>query len=549
MPRRPKPKPADEPDPAAPAVNSGAPKPAADAPATGEGSAAAPVTPPPPPEPPAPPASPSPSDALPTRTLAEAIIARVGAVRHGLMLQGHTAFIPFGKSLIVAVRNDMALDYYEQVFGPDIRAAVVEVYGPGMSVDWIVDEHAVNEAVAGNEPRPAGEVPPASAEPAETAAKPKHDLFGETVPEIPPKPKRDKPEVAAPGRQPRPARRWKTLDEFVVSPQSNQFALASAVNVVNNPGGDTNPLVIFGPVGTGKTHLLEGIYSGLKRSSDQRPNYLTAEQFTNSFVNATKHAKMSAFRRHFEENTALLFDDLHYLSTRRQTQQEFINTFNAFIADGRQVAVTLDCHPRNAEGLMPELVDRLLGGVICQLSPPDRATRLEILHRRSGGLTPPIPDAVLQSLAENLQGNVRVLEGAINSIRHFAATTGRPIDLSLVSEALGETLRHNVRVVTMADVDAAVAATLRLPAGTLQARSRARSVTNARMIAIYLCREHTAASFQEIARHFGMSTHTTAINSDRRVRALLEKNLNVAIGDRNWPVQELVARIDRELQR
>ena len=377
------------------------------------------------------------------------------------------------------------------------------------------------------------------------------DLFGDPIRTPKVKGKRPIPEdveSARPIVSTRTTRRWKLLSEFVVG-ACNRLAHASALSVVEEPGEGVNPLVLHGPVGTGKTHLLEGIFAGLKRQSDQRPSYVTAEEFTTRFVQASQHGKMAAFRRQYRECSALLLDDLHFLATRKATQAEFLHTFDALIADNGQVVVAMDCHPRLADELMPELVDRLLGGAVWSLMPPDPETRLEILRKKATGIQPPIPDLVLKLLATSLRGNVRELEGAINSIRHYARVTGRPVDQAVVREALGELLRHAVRVVTIQDVDAAVCVTLRLSAGTLQSKSRAWAVTHPRMIAIYLCRKHTAATYGEISKHFGAKTHSTAVASEKKVRIWLEKNQNVALGDRNWPAREIIDRIERELQR
>ncbi|MBN9518657.1 chromosomal replication initiator protein DnaA, partial [bacterium] len=347
---------------------------------------------------------------------------------------------------------------------------------------------------------------------------------------------------------PRAGRRWKKLDDFVVGP-CNRVAHASAASVVEDPGQGANPLVLHGPTGVGKTHLLEGIYLGLKRAGE-RPCYVTAEEFTTRFVQASRLGKMGAFRRQFRECAALLLDNLNFFATKRATQEEFLNTFDALVSDGRQVVVTNDCHPRLADDLMPELADRLLGGAVWGLLPPDPETRLGILRKKAGAVPgAPVPDAVLKYLAGHLRGNVRELEGAVNSVRHYARVTGRPADAALAREALGDLLRHAVRVVTVADVDAAVCVALRLAAGTLQSKARTWAVTHPRMVAVFLCRKHTAATYGEISKHFGAKTHSTAVAAEKKVRAWLAADARVAIGDRDWPAKELVDRVERELQR
>src|SRR5262249_32909643 len=159
--------------------------------------------------------------------------------------------------------------------------------------------------------------------------------------------------------------------------------------------------------------------------------YITSEDFTNRFVQAMRLDKLGAFRKQFRECDVLLVDDLHFLATKKATQEEFLHTFDVLLADGRQLVLTCECHPRLADDFSPELVDRLLGGAVWPLTPPDSPTRLDILRSKAlqgGGL---VPDEVLRFLAEQLRGNVRELEGAIQSIRHYAVVTGRGIDVPL----------------------------------------------------------------------------------------------------------------------
>ena len=499
------------------------------------------------------------------RQLAAAVTTRVGAARFNLWFQGHARFVGLGGEVAVATRNDSTRDWLEHTFGEAVRAAANEVCGRATPVKWVVDAEMFSEQETGDRRQETGGQKPAAAcgvasSPAKTAAEKKpqpspppvrKDLFGDPVP--PPKPKAKRPAAEAeaferPTAQ-RTGRRWKSLTDFVVGP-CNRVAYASAVSVVEEPGEGANPLVIHGPVGTGKTHLLEGIFAGLKRrGSDARPCHVTAEEFTTRFVQASRLGKMSAFRRQFRECSALLLDNLNFLANKRGSQEEFLHTFDALISDGRQVVVTTDCHPRLADELMPELVDRLLGGTVWSLLPPDPETRLEILRKKATGGSPAIPDSVLKYVASSLRGNVRELEGAVNGVRHYAKVTGRPVDQAVVKEALGDLLRHAVRVVTVADVDAAVCAVLRLPAGTLQSKARTWAVSHPRMLATYLCRKHTAATYGEISKHFGAKTHSTAVAAEKKVRSWLEKDQSVAIGDRDWRAKELIDRVERELQR
>jgi chromosomal replication initiator protein len=321
--------------------------------------------------------------------------------------------------------------------------------------------------------------------------------------------------------------------------------------VVEAPGDGTSPLVVHGPVGTGKTHLLEGIYVGLRKSQPAwRVCFVTAEDFTNRFVQAMRLGKLGTFRKHFRECDALLVDDLHFLASKRATQEEFLHTFDALHADGRQVVVTCDCHPKLAEEFTPELTDRLLGGAVWGLTPPDAGTRLEILRVKAVRLgDPACPDDVLRHLADQLRGNVRELEGALHSLRHYSRVAGRPVTLALAREALADLLRHSVRVVQLADVDVAVCRVLRLDAGSLQSKQRAWAVSHPRMLAMYLARKHTAAAYSEVGQHFGGRNHSTVVAAEKKVRQWLQDDGELALGERRLRVRELVERVERELLR
>ena len=506
--------------------------------------------------------------------LQDAIVRRVGAPRYQLWFDGHTRFVLVGERLVVGVPNLHFQEWLQRTFGDAVRAAAAEVVGAPVAVRFAIDPELFRAARAAQEEdaRAAGApearepvTPPSPSPPAEVNPEPPAPIKGgarggakrrgpkDEEPRLfdagPPVAKRKSGDSEASGRSMKPGRRWHLLADFVVG-ACNRVAHASALSVVEEPGQGPNPLVIYGPVGVGKTHLLEGIYVGLRKGwPEARIIFITAEDFTNRFVQAMRLGRLSTFRRQFRECSALLLDDLTFLASKRATQEEFLHTFDVLAADGRQVVVTCDCHPRLAEELMPELADRLIGGAVWSLLPPDADTRLAILRAKAGAAPPPVPDEVLRFLASRLRGNVRELEGALHSIRHFSRVTGRPVDEGLAREALGELLRHAVRVVQVPDVDQAVCAVLRLPPGTLQSKQRTWAVSHPRMVAIFLARKHTAATYGEISRHFGNKTHSTAVAAEKKVRQWLQADEALALGEREWRVRELIERVERELQR
>lgn len=462
-------------------------------------------------------------------SLLEAAVANaVGTQRYELWFRAHVRFVVSESEVVVVGKSEHSIKWVSETFSEDLSRVVRETIGPSKSIRYLADATVFQSEVVSEkvETLPSG---------------PKVNLFGETInpPDAPPKIRPTDVKVG---------RRFKSLNEFV-SGSCNRVAFAAAQMVVDEPGQAGNPVVFHGPVGTGKTHLLEGVYSGIRRRNpEMRPCFVTAEDFTSRAVQAMRFGKMAAFRTKYREAAALIIDDLHVLAKKTATQEEFLYTFDALLADGKPIVVSMDCHPRLADELMPELVDRLLGGVVWNLMPPDDETRLALLKSKANAAGPlAFPADVLTFLARNLRGNVRELEGAITAIRHFARVANRPIDISIAREAVGDLLRHSVRGVTLAEIDGAVCRALHLKPGTLQSSSKAWTVTHPRMAAIFLARKHTAATYGEIAKHFGVKQHSTAVAAEKRVRNWLAKDERVNVGDHEWPAADLLARIEREL--
>jgi chromosomal replication initiator protein len=471
---------------------------------------------------------------------------RIGPPRFKLWFEGRTKFTWDQGVLTVGVPSRYFEDWLQKTFHASLAGAACAVFGEATQVRYRIDG-ALFQGPQGEQlgpelpPRPDDRAADAQCKARLEKSKPRQRPSPELEPTLfdnlpPPKAKR--------------TRRWRRLSDFVVGP-CNRVAHASALSVVEEPGRAVNPLVVHGPVGTGKTHLLEGIYAGLrKRQADFRVCYVTSEDFTNCFVQAMRKNALASFRKQFRECDALLVDDLHFLAGKRATQEEFLHTFDTLQSDGRQVVLTCDCHPRLADDFAPELSDRLLGGAVWGLTPPDAETRLDILRAKSGQARgEPLGDEVLTFIASQLRGNVRELEGALHGVRHYAEVTGRKVDVALVREALADLLRHWLRVVKLPDIDGAVCTVLRLETGALQSRGRAWAASQPRMVAMYLARKHTGASYTDIGAHFGGRNHSTAVAAEKKVRQWLRDDAELALGERRIRVKEIVERAERELAR
>jgi chromosomal replication initiator protein len=464
-----------------------------------------------------------------TAAFGDALSQRIGAERYGLWFENKTKLRLDGTRLCIGVPNHFYQEWLEKTFGADIQCVTHQLLGTDLRVGFTVDPQlfrAARQCEAQTDlPSPPDIVASAPVRQAVTGVISERAVTTKARP-----------------------RRFRRLDDFVVG-ACNRVAHSAAVSLVEGPEQIPNPLILHGPVGVGKTHLLEGVYVGLRRGRpDWHVWFLSAEDFTNRFVHAIQTGKLSIFRKQFRECDALLVDDLHFLAKKLATQEEFLHTFDALSGDERPVIATCDCHPRLAEQFMPELTDRLVGGAIWGLATPELATRLDLLRHKT--LVPdrePMPAEVLEFLADQLRGNVRELEGALHSIWHFARVHNRRIDLELARSALGDVLRHSVRLLQLADVEDAVCKTLGLEAGTLQSKKRGWMVSHPRMLAMYLARKHTAATHTEIGQRFGGRNHSTAVAGDKKVRDWLKDNANLQLGRRLVPVRDIIERIEREL--
>jgi chromosomal replication initiator protein len=478
-----------------------------------------------------------------TAALNETLCQRIGLPRYRLWFENKTKITWETDGLLVGVSNHFFQEWLQKTFAEDIGGAAASVLGQPIAIRFAIDPELF-QAARREQAAQTSAVSAARGSLSEDHGPQEHDQHG--LPTMAPRPGTT---GHGPQSRPRPQRRWLQLDDFVVGP-CNRVAHASALSLVEEPGQGPIPLVLYGPVGTGKTHLLEGIFAGLKKTrSDWRLCYVTAEEFTNRFVQAMRLGKLTAFRKHFRECDGFLLDDLQFLANKPATQEEFLHTLNSLLSEDRLVALSCDCHPRLADQFLPELTDRLLGGAVWGLNLPDRDTRLDLLRSKVGRRQTMIAEDVLAYLAEQLRGNVRELEGALHSIQHLSRVTGRRIDLALAKEAVAELVRHSVRVVQLADVEKAVCAVLGLNPSDLQSKKRGWAQCHPRMLAMYLARKVTGATYTEIGQRFGGRNHSTTLAAEKKVKKWIDEDGSLTLGDRQVRVRDVIDRVTRELLR
>jgi chromosomal replication initiator protein len=315
-----------------------------------------------------------------------------------------------------------------------------------------------------------------------------------------------------------------TFDEFVIGP-SNRFAYAAALAVSEQPAKTYNPLFIHGPVGLGKTHLMQAIGHEIQRRNPQASVlYITSEKFTNELINSIQNRATLRFREKFRGVDILLIDDIHFIGGKEATQEEFFHTFNSLYDSHKQIVVSSDRPPKEISHLEERLVSRFEWGLVTDIQPADFETRAAILRKKALREKIKIPDAVTCFIAEKVQSNIRELEGALNRVIAYSHFAGRPISDTLAHEALKNFIQESERKITIHIIQKRVADHFNLKTSDLTAKRRTKNIVLPRQIAMYLCRTLTEHSLPEIGSQFGGRDHSTVLHACEKVRICLEKD-------------------------
>jgi chromosomal replication initiator protein len=343
------------------------------------------------------------------------------------------------------------------------------------------------------------------------------------------------------------SRRFSVLSDFVDGP-CNQLALTATRQVCDAPGERLNPLYLFGGVGLGKTHLLEGLYCELRRRFPSwNIVFLTSEQFANYFTHALRSHTLPSFRQRFRGVDVLLVDDVDFLDGKRVIQEEFLHTVKTLESLGKQLIVTADRHPRLLSQTSEELSTRFVSGLVCRLEVPDLDTRTRIVQHKLAQRTLELtPDAVAL-VAQWFRNNVRELEGALNCLEaHFSLSRQR-MNAAAARQILADLQRDCVRIVRLADVERVVCDLFRMIPEELRSSSRARNISQPRMLAMFLARKLTQAAYSEIGQFFGGRNHSTVISAERQVQAWLADDTPFTIAARQWSAGELLQTLEQQL--
>lgn len=318
-----------------------------------------------------------------------------------------------------------------------------------------------------------------------------------------------------------------TFDSFVVG-SCNQFAHAASLAVAEAPGKTYNPLYLYGGVGLGKTHLMHACGHAIKqRNPHLQLCYLSSERFMNELINSIRYDKTQAFREKYRSVDVLLIDDIQFMAGKERTQEEFFHTFNSLYELQKQIVITSDCPPREIPTLEERLHSRFEWGLIADIEPPDLETKVAILKRKAETMGVSIPDDVALLIATRVKNNVRELEGSLIRLVAISSLRGLPISKDIVQDAIRNiTGDDDPGVITIPQIQKAVAANYKLTVEQLVSKNNARPVSFPRQIAMYLCKKLTKHSYPEIGRAFGGKHHTTVMHSCEKIESMASSDSN-----------------------
>ncbi len=314
-----------------------------------------------------------------------------------------------------------------------------------------------------------------------------------------------------------------------VEGKSNQLARAASVQVGENPGGAYNPLLLYGGVGLGKTHLMHAIGNAiLIKNPHAKVLYLHSERFVADMIRALQTNTINDFKTYYRSLDALLIDDIQFFAGKDRSQEEFFHTFNTLLESQQQIVLTCDRYPKEMSGVEERLKSRLGWGLTVAIEPPDLETRVAILISKAEQTKISLPQEVAFFIAKRIHSNVRELEGVLKRIVAYAQFTGLQITLELVREAIKDVLALQDKLVTVDNIIKTVAEYYKIKVSDLLSKRRTSSLARARQIAMALAKELTNHSLPELGRAFGGRDHTTVLHAFRKIQELKKTNTGVA---------------------
>src|SRR6266480_458483 len=414
------------------------------------------------------------------------------------------------KSLTLRVPNNIYQFWIESNYMPALQAAIVAAFGAPRAVRFSSPSGTAGQT------------------PLEDAV-----ILKEILPDSP----RDtKPVGSVLGLNPR-----NTFETFVVGP-NNEIAHAASLAVAQAPARTYNPLFIYGGVGLGKTHLMQAIGQYvLAKKKNMKVIYLSSELFINEFIDAIQHNNLVKFRKRYRQADLLCIDDIQFLGGKERSQEEFFHTFNTLFDGHKQIVLSCDRPASEIANLEHRLVSRFEWGLTAELQPPAVETRLAILRKKARGMHIKLPDETFEFLASRIRTNVRRLEGALMRVASFASLSGKELTQEVIEHLLKDILQEEARTsITIEQIQRRVAEHFDVRLADMTSKRRPASIAFPRQIAMYLARELTKASLNEIGDAFGGRDHGTVLHACKLVKKRIAEQDNI---------RQTISYIDSSLQR
>lgn len=476
------------------------------------------------------------------------LAARIGSQRYELWFGPHTQLCVGEDCLTVRAATAFVRDWLRRHFANVVQACYQAVVGRELPVEFQVDS-SLSEAAESASSSESAEThcnpEPTSPQSAQRTRRRCGEDGGTRIQDAEKNPASSTQHLASSSPQ------HTGFANFVVGP-SNEYAYRSAQLAVAPGSHKPSPLLFHGPTGVGKTHLLRAVrVEYLRRHRRARAVYLTAEQFTTEFVQAVRGSGLPSFRQKSRGADLLLIDDLQFFAGKRATLEELLHTLDALVADGRVLVLASDrglAELSARGGLGPELISRLAGGLACELQPPEFATRLGILHGLCAEMALELSDEMLRMVATQITAGGRELRGALLRLQAMSLAFDEPISRDMAERALADLALQSARSVRLADVEQAVCHVFGVEPNQLRSQRKGRSVSEPRMLAMWLARKYTRAPWSEIGQFFGRRSHSTVISAHRRVERLLGQQARIDLTGQHCTVEEAIRRVEAALR-
>jgi chromosomal replication initiator protein len=342
-----------------------------------------------------------------------------------------------------------------------------------------------------------------------------------------------KARTAAPGEAGHKLNEDFTFETFVEG-KSNEMAKAAAMQVAANAGRSYNPLLLYGGVGLGKTHLMQAVGNLIRRNDPgAKVVYLHSQRFVQDMVKALQQGTMDEFMQYYRSVDTLLIDDIQFFANKLRSQEEFFHVFNALLERDRQMVLTCDRYPREIDGLEERLKSRFVYGLTQEVEPPELETRVAILMKKAEAEQVDLDQSVAFFIGERIRSNVRELEGALRRVIANARFTGSRITIDQVKRALRDLLAIQDRQISIDNIQRLVAEYYNIKISDILSKRRSRTIARPRQMAMFLAKELTNHSLPEIGEAFGGRDHTTVLHACKRIAELKESSADVSEDYRN----------------